>query len=121
VPDAEWKRCAALAKDLLPKVSHTQVPRSELETNATRHGLSLRQLQRLRKKLRADPRASTLARSTGGRPEWLNRLSDQVHEITIHVVSKHCYRRERRCKMHIVERVRSVCRRLGMERWLTTR
>jgi putative transposase len=114
VPDAEWKRCAALARDLLDTVKQARVPLHVLSPIAQRHGLSIRQLQRLRRKLIANPRASALVRSPGGRPEGLNRLSDQVHELINHVIRKHYFRRERPAKMDIVERIRSMCRRLSL-------
>jgi putative transposase len=114
IPDAEWKRSAALARDLLDLVDQKRVAREDLEPLALRHGVGIRQLQRLRKKLQKDSRASALVRSPGGRPEGLNRLSDQVHALINRLVAKYYMRRERPAKMDLVERVRSVCRRLGL-------
>lgn len=109
---AEWKRCADLARDLMPWREQRAIPSQTLLELARKHHLSVRQLQRLRVKFARDPRASVLAREAGGRPAGHNALAPPVHRLIHHVIQKHYFRRERPAKIDIVERVRSLCRRL---------
>lgn len=114
VPEAEWKRGTALARALLALPPEGRVAREDLEPIARKFGVTVRQIQRARKKLRKEARASALLRSSGGRPKGFSRLSDRVDEVINHVILKHYFRRERPGKSEVVERARSVCRRLGL-------
>jgi len=115
IPDAEWKRATALARDLLSLGSHNRVSQHDLEPIAHRHGIGIRQLQRLRKKIQGNSRASALVRARGGRPAGFSALDDEVNSLTNRLIGKYYMRRERPTKMDIVERVRSVCRRVGLQ------
>lgn len=114
IREAEWKRCAALAKDLTPLTHRPRVTRSELEKIAKRHAMSVRQLQRARAAFQKDPRASVLARDQGGRPSGLNLLDPQVDTIIKHAITKHYLRREKPSKEYVVQRARSMARRLKL-------
>jgi putative transposase len=114
VPEAEWKRSVALAKDLQLWNHRQKVPAAEMRKVAARHGLSLRQLQRMRARFQADPRTSSLVREPGGRPAGLNCLDDKVDVLIKHTIRKHFFKRERPPKEEIVERVRSLARRLKL-------
>lgn len=114
IREAEWKRCAALAKDLTPLLHRARVTRGELEKIAMRHAMSVRQLQRARAAFQKDPRASVLARNQGGRPIGLNLLEPQVDAVIKHAISKHYQRREKPSKEYVVERARSLARRLKL-------
>lgn len=114
ISDAEWKRCVALAKDFESSRERPRLTRSEWEGLANRHNLSVRQLQRLRATFLHDPRASALARSQGGRPVGTNGLPARVDTLILHTIRKHYLRPERPPKSHIIERARSLARRLGL-------
>ncbi len=114
VPELEWKRASALARALLALPAEGRLAREDLEPIAKKHELSIRQIQRLRKKLRKEARASALVRSPGGQPKGLSRLPEKVHQVINHVILKFYFRRERPAKAEVVERARSVCRRLGL-------
>ncbi|MCR6662307.1 MAG: Mu transposase C-terminal domain-containing protein [Luteimonas sp.] len=114
IPEAEWKRCVALARDLTPLNERSQVTRGELEKLAKRHGMSVRQLQRIRADFLKDPRTSTLARKPGGRPPGLNLLDPKVDGLIRHAISKHYMCREKPPKEHVVIRAQSMARRLHL-------
>ncbi|MCD9125844.1 Mu transposase C-terminal domain-containing protein [Luteimonas sp. C4P040a] len=76
--------------------------------------MSTRQLQRIRATFAKDPRASTLARKLGGRPQGLNRLDPQVDALVRHAISKHYMRREKPPKEYVVVRAQSMARRLKL-------
>lgn len=115
IPEAEWKRCAALAKDLTPLNDRPAVTRGELEKIAKRHGLSVRQLQRIRATFMKDPRTSALARNPGGRPTGLNLLDPKVDAVIRHAITKHYMRREKPPKEYVVQRAQSMARRLKLQ------
>lgn len=114
ISEAEWKRAAALAKDLAPLRHCARLPYADFLKLAKRHHLSVRQLQRARAKFQADPRTSSLARSAGGRPLGLNCLQPQVDALIQHSITKHYLRREQPPKEHIVARAQSLARRLKL-------
>lgn len=114
IPEAEWKRCVALAKDLAPLKERAQVTRGELEKLAKRHGMSVRQLQRVLADFRKDPRTSALARQPGGRPKGLNQLDPKVDALIRHAIAKHYMRREKPPKEYVVLRAQSMARRLAL-------
>lgn len=115
IPEAEWKRCVALAKDLAPLNNQPTVPRKELETIAERHGISVRQLQRIRAVYLKDSRASALARSPGGRPAGTNLLDPKVDALIRHGIAKYYLCREKPPKEQVVQRVQSIARRLKLK------
>ena len=112
--ESEWKRCTALAKDLQPLKDLASVPRARLKEIALRHGISVRQLQRVRAKYAKDPRVSSLARGRGGRPSGSNLLHPKVDSLIRHVIAKHYFRREKPSKEYVVERAQSLARRLQL-------
>lgn len=112
--ESEWKRCTALARDLKPLKDRPTVPRAELEELAKRHGMSIRQLQRVRAKYLKDARVSSLARNRGGRPSGLNLLDPKVDSLIRHAIAKYYFRRERPPKEYVVERAQSLARRLQL-------
>lgn len=114
IPADEWKRCSTIAALLAPYAGQRSMPRAELEAVAKAHGLSLRQVQRLRKKFATDPKASALARATRGRAAGSCQLAPAVHDVVMHVIRKHWFRSERPTKAHIVDRAQSLCRRLNL-------
>lgn len=114
IHETEWKRCVALAKDLTPLKERARVDRAELEKLAKRHGVSVRQLQRVLALYRKDPRTSALARRPGGRPKGLSRLSPNVDALIRHAIAKHYMRREKPPKEYVVLRAQSMARRLGL-------
>ncbi|MGO1541208.1 MAG: Mu transposase C-terminal domain-containing protein [Luteimonas sp.] len=114
IPEVEWKRCVALAKDLTPLNSRRQVTGSELEKLAKRHGMSVRQLQRVRADFMKDPRTSTLVRKRGGRPLGLNQLDPKVDALIRHAIAKHYMCREKPPKEYVVVRAQSMARRLQL-------
>ncbi len=114
IHEAEWRRCTELAKDLSVYVDHRTVPRAVLAKLAERHGISIRQLQRIRAAFQQAPRASTLARNSGGRPRGLSRLDPRVDALIRHAIAKHYMLREQPPKEHVVVRVRSMARRLQL-------
>ncbi len=115
ISESEWKRASELARALLVLPTEGRVAHQDLEPIACKYNVSIRQLQRLRKKLRKDARASVLVRSPGGQPKGNNRLSGKVNSVITHVIQKYYFRRERPGKSEIVERTRSMCRRLGLQ------
>ncbi|MGH8055328.1 MAG: Mu transposase C-terminal domain-containing protein [Stenotrophomonas sp.] len=114
IHETEWKRCSALAKDLVPLKECTRVTRGELEKLAKRHGMSVRQLQRVLVAFRKNPRTSTLARQPGGRPKGLSLLDPSVDALIRHAIAKHYMRREKPPKEYVVLRAQSMARRLGL-------
>ena len=115
IPEAEWKRCVALAKDLTGLGGRRRVTIRELTKVADRHGMSVRHLQRVRAKFNRNPRTSTLARKRGGRPLGLNRLDPKVDAVICHCISRHYLRREKPPKEYIVMRAQSLARRLQLQ------
>lgn len=114
INEAEWKRCVALAQDLAPTVHRYHLTRGEWEKIAKRHGLGVRQLQRIRAAYLKDPRASTLVRGRGGRPQGLNCLPPNVDTVIVHTIQKHYFRREKPTKAYVVDRAQSLARRLKL-------
>lgn len=114
INEAEWKRCVALARDLAPTAQRNRLTRGEWEKLSKRHGVTVRQLQRIRALYLKDPRASTLARSSGGRPQGLNCLPPDVDSMVVRTIHKWYFRRERPPKAYIVERAQSLARRLKL-------
>lgn len=114
VPQHEWDRCVALANALRPYAECYALPMVVRRDIAKRFGISPRHVQRLRQKLRADPKPSALVRDAGGRPKGLRRLPAAVEHAIQHVITKNFARRERTSQCEIVLRVRSLCRRLHL-------
>jgi|GEM_PF-5216222 len=114
IHEAEWKRCSALAKDLIPLKERARVTRGELEKLAKRHDMSVRQLQRVLVAYKKNPRTSTLARQPGGRPKGLSLLDPSVDALIRHAIAKHYMRREKPPKEYVVLRAQSMARRLGL-------
>ena len=114
IPEAEWKRCVALAKDLTPLNNRRQVARGELERLAKRHDMSVRQLQRVRADFMKDPRTSALVRKSGGRPVGLNQLDPKVDALIRHAIAKYYMCREKPPKEYVVLRAQSMARRLRL-------
>lgn len=114
VPQQEWDRCVALANALRPYNECYALPLKVRRDIARRFKISPRHVQRLRKTFRADPKPSSLVRDPGGRPKGLSRLSAAVEHAIQHVIKKNYARREHTSQQEIVERVRSLCRRLHL-------
>jgi putative transposase len=114
VSEKEWKRASALAKDLLPLNTRPRVGQVELAKLAKRHGLSIRQLQRLRAAFMANPRTTTLVRNPGGRPMGLNLLTPQVDILIKHAIGKYYFTRQKAPKEYVIVRVESLARRLKL-------
>lgn len=114
IHETEWKRCVVLAKELTPFKERLHVTRVELGKLAKRHGMSVRQLQRVLAAYRKDPRTSTLARRPGGRQKGLSLLDPNVDALIRHAIAKHYMRREKPPKEYVVLRAQSMARRLGL-------
>lgn len=112
VPEAEWTRCTALSKDLL--ALGRSGTGADLERLARQHGCSIRTIQRARAALLREERASTLVRGKAGRPPGCTLLMPEVEALIRHAIEKHYLRRERPSKTYIVQRARSMARRLGL-------
>ncbi|MBD8643112.1 transposase [Stenotrophomonas sp. CFBP 13724] len=114
IPELEWKRSVALAKELdsLAKTEHCTG--HDLEQVARRYGIGKRQLQRIRAKYINNPRTTTLARISAGPPVGLNRLDPRVDALIRHAIAKHYMRREKPPKEYVVLRAQAMARRLGL-------
>ena len=114
IPQREWERCVALANALRPYSECYALPHKLLYDIAQRFAISPRQVQRLRRRFRADPKPSALVREPGGRSKGVRLLSNEVELAIQHVITKYFARRERTSQQEIVVRARSLCRRLHL-------
>lgn len=116
VPEEEWARCSALAKDLLLISDIPRVSKCEMKRLSEKHGISIRSLQRSRARFSKDPRVSSLIRDAGGRPEGFVQISDKADQVIKHCIKKYYLNRQKASKQHVVDRAQSLGRRLGIER-----
>ncbi|TAM63990.1 MAG: integrase [Rhodanobacter sp.] len=114
ISSTEWCRARELAQAIAPLATMSSLPSHLLTPIAKAHALSVRQLQRLVARYRADQRCSSLVRRKRGRPQFLRMLHPDVERVISHVVQKHYLVREPVSKAEIVERARSICRRSGL-------
>lgn len=114
VPEAEWKRCTALASALAGLKDQQRVPRADLLRIAKANGCSLRSVQRARTALRKNERVTALLRQSRGRRQGTNCLAPSMDSLIRHVIHKHYLRRERPSKAYVVARAQSLARRLGL-------
>lgn len=113
VPPAEWARSLAMAKAFQPYLNCYALPSRVTIEIARRHGISRRQVQRLRVKFQATRQTTALVRGKGGRPLGLQLLAKEVEHLIQHIISKRYACREPATKQCIVERVRLICVRLA--------
>ena len=114
VPEKEWTRCVALAKDLSRLLDQPRLSKEEMTKLSEKHGISIRSIQRSRACFNQDPRVSSLVRDTGGRPEGFVQISERADKIIKHCIRKYYLNRQKASKQHIVERAQSLGRRLGL-------
>ncbi len=115
IPPEEWRRCAAIIKDLEPLRTRQRLTRAELVRLAKKHHVGLRQLQRIREIYGKDSRVSAIARTPGGRPRGLNLLDPKVDQVIRHAIAKHYCKREGGSKAHLVLRAQSLARKLKLK------
>jgi len=113
VPEAEWQRATALAKDLQPSVA-TGLTDDEACKLAARHGISVRQVRRARARYIKDPRTSSLIRQKRGRRPGGSYVAPGVDRVIQHAIDKYFLQREPAPASYVAERARSLCRRLAL-------
>ena len=113
VPEIEWKRATALAKDLRPWMEQG-LPEVEAKKLARRHGISVRQIRRARARYLRDPRSSSLVREKRGRKPGGSYIAPAVDRVIQHAIDKFYLRKERPTASYVVERAQSLCRRLAL-------
>ncbi len=113
ISPVEWQRILAIADDVRQLAEFPRNPGELLRQIAAKHYISVRQVQRLSARFRTNPRTSALAKEKRGRPNASYLLSPAVEAVVSHVIQKYFLRRERHSESEIVERVRSICRRLN--------
>jgi putative transposase len=109
-----WQRATRLAKALTPWAGHQRMETKAMAELARRHGLSLRQLQRLRARFEADPRTSALLPRVAGRPFGTHVLDDCQETIIAHAIKRHYACREQPSIAYLAERIGVLCRRLAL-------
>ena len=113
VPEAEWKRASALAKDLRPWLTKG-LPEGDARQLAARHRISVRQIRRARARYLKNPRTSSLIREKRGRRPGGSYMAPGVDRIIQHAIDKYFLQREPAPASYVVERARSLCRRLAL-------
>jgi len=113
VPEAEWKRATALAKDLRPW-AEKELPEGEAQRLAHRHGISIRQIRRARARYVRDPRTSSIVREKCGRKPGGSYIAPAVDRVIQHTIDKFYLRKERPTRSYVVVRAQSLCRRLAL-------
>lgn len=109
-----WQRATRLAKDLSPWLGHQRIPSRTLEKMAVAHGLSPRQLQRLRARFEADARTSTLLSRKRGRRDGAQVLPDACERAIAHAIRRHYMQREQPTVAYLVDRLGALCRKLDL-------
>lgn len=109
-----WQRATRLAADLTPWLGHQRIPTTDLALLSQRHGLSQRQIQRLRARFEGDPRTTSLIGRPPGRVVGSRRLDEHVEKIIAHAIRRHYMERELRSMTHLVDRIAVLCRRLDL-------
>lgn len=109
-----WVRAAALAAEFHRFIGFRCLPRAEACRLGLQFTLSVRSILRLRARYQEDPRASALLDRVRGRTAGGWSLDRRVEVVIAHAISKHYLQRERITLAELIERVRSVCRRLAL-------
>ena len=109
-----WQRATRLAADLTPWLGHQRIPTLELAGLSRRHGLSQRQIQRLRARFEDDPRTTSLIGRPPGRSAGSRLLDERTENVIIHAIRRHYMERELRSIAHLADRIGMLCRRLEL-------
>jgi putative transposase len=112
-PEA-WVRAVALGAEFGRFVGGRCLPRAEACRLSVQFALSVRSILRLRARYQEDPRASALLARPPGRTAGRWSLARPVEVVIAHAIDKHYLQRERITQAELIERVRSVCRRLAL-------
>lgn len=109
-----WVRAVALCAEFRRFAGFRRLPRVEAKRLAQQFERSLRDILRMRARFVQDPRASALLPRGAGRKAGSWSLDRRVEVVISHTITKYYLKRERITLAELVERVRSLCRRLGL-------
>ncbi len=117
IPEEVWATAHAKARILLPLLrSGSQLTSAAIADVARQLGVSPQWTRTLLRRLREDPRASSLVPHTRGRPPGTTFLPEPVENAISHAISHHYLNRQRISLNAFVGLVQNACEAAGLPR-----
>lgn len=114
IPESEWRRAEQLRRALQPFSERSSLPRAAALEIAQAVGLSVRQVQRWRRRFQVGGKTSDLASGRSGRRRGTRYVDPTIEAIIAQTIECHYGCAEPASMTKIAERVRLTCQQRGL-------